>query len=170
MTLYVYVLKTCPHTHFPDAPFPLQCQTILVIENNMNCELCLATEESILWQGQNCRVILVNDSDYPGFCRIIWNEHIKEMTDLSIQMRTEFMNTVFTVENAVRTVMQPDKINLASLGNMTPHLHWHVIPRFKDDKHFPNPIWGVALRKIRVTKINKIHDRLRTAILKNMTT
>ena len=53
---------------------------------------------------------------------------------------------------------------------MTPHLHWHVIPRFKDDKHFPNPIWGVALRKIRVTKIDKIHDRLRTAILKNMTT
>jgi diadenosine tetraphosphate (Ap4A) HIT family hydrolase len=44
-------------------------------------------------------------------------------------------------------VMHPDKINLASLGNMTPHLHWHVIPRFKQDKHFPQPIWGVPQRE-----------------------
>jgi diadenosine tetraphosphate (Ap4A) HIT family hydrolase len=39
--------------------------------------------------------------------------------------------------------MAPDKINLASLGNVVPHLHWHVIPRFADDPHFPNPVWGV---------------------------
>ena len=44
--------------------------------------------------------------------------------------------------------LQPDKINLASFGNMVPHLHWHVIPRFKDDMHFPNPIWGQVERSI----------------------
>jgi diadenosine tetraphosphate (Ap4A) HIT family hydrolase len=43
--------------------------------------------------------------------------------------------------------MQPDKINLASLGNVVPHLHWHVIPRFVDDPHFPNPVWGVKVRE-----------------------
>jgi diadenosine tetraphosphate (Ap4A) HIT family hydrolase len=43
-------------------------------------------------------------------------------------------------------VLQPDKINLASLGNVVPHLHWHVIPRFADDPHFPNPVWGQRLR------------------------
>ena len=42
--------------------------------------------------------------------------------------------------------VNPDKINLASLGNMVPHLHWHVIPRFRDDRHFPEPIWGAPQR------------------------
>jgi diadenosine tetraphosphate (Ap4A) HIT family hydrolase len=42
--------------------------------------------------------------------------------------------------------MQPDKINLASLGNVVPHLHWHVIPRFADDAHFPSPIWASPQR------------------------
>ncbi|MHB1094167.1 HIT family protein [Thiobacillus sp.] len=47
----------------------------------------------------------------------------------------------------MRDVMRPDKINLASLGNVVPHLHWHVVPRFGDDPHFPNPVWGKKLRE-----------------------
>lgn len=56
------------------------------------------------------------------------------------------MKTVFAVETAMRKVLQPDKINLASLGNKTPHIHWHIVPRFSDDKHFPNSHWGEATR------------------------
>jgi len=113
-------------------------------------------------------VILVGDADFPGFCRVIWNEHIKEMTDLPAQMREEFMQTVFAVESAVREVMQPEKINLASLGNMTPHLHWHVIPRFSDDKCFPHPVWSVPVRTSRVPTATDIQVHLSTAILKNI--
>ena len=57
------------------------------------------------------------------------------------------MNVVFAVETAIREIIHPDKINLASLGNKTPHLHWHVIPRFENDKHFPNSHWGEAMRE-----------------------
>lgn len=134
----------------------------------MNCELCTTTGETLLWQNQHCRVILVADTDYHGFCRVIWNDHIKEMTDLSMQMRTELMNIVFAVESAVREVMQPEKINLASLGNMTPHLHWHIIPRYKDDKHFPNPIWATPLRSTRSPEKSDIGARLTSSILKNL--
>jgi diadenosine tetraphosphate (Ap4A) HIT family hydrolase len=42
--------------------------------------------------------------------------------------------------------MQPKKINLASLGNMVPHLHWHIIPRYTDDAHFPAPVWAESQR------------------------
>jgi diadenosine tetraphosphate (Ap4A) HIT family hydrolase len=68
------------------------------------------------------------------------------MTDLSWPDRTILMNAVWQVEQAVRDVMQPDKVNVASLGNVVPHLHWHVIPRYNDDAHFPGPIWGAAHR------------------------
>lgn len=56
------------------------------------------------------------------------------------------MDVVLATERAVRRVVQPDKINLASFGNVVPHLHWHVIPRWRDDSHFPESIWGKAQR------------------------
>ncbi|MEO6023346.1 MAG: HIT family protein [Burkholderiales bacterium] len=114
----------------------------------MSCDLCETVDGELLWQDQRCRVVLVDDPNYAGFCRVIWQNHIREMTDLSGEDCTHFMSIVFAVEETLREIMQPDKINLASLGNMTPHLHWHVIPRFVGDKHFPNPIWGAAMRSV----------------------
>ncbi|MGY1488906.1 HIT family protein [Methylobacillus pratensis] len=112
-----------------------------------NCDLCTTAGGEILWQDELCRVVRVEDQDYPGFCRVILNRHVKEMSDLRPADRDHLMLVVFAVEEAVREVMRPDKINLASLGNMTPHVHWHVIPRYKRDRHFPNPIWGEAKRE-----------------------
>ena len=56
------------------------------------------------------------------------------------------MQVVFAVETVVRRLFAPDKINLASFGNMVPHVHWHIIPRWQDDRHFPEPVWGNAHR------------------------
>jgi diadenosine tetraphosphate (Ap4A) HIT family hydrolase len=106
------------------------------------CELCVHAGGAVLWRNTACRVVLVDDADYPGFCRVIWNAHVKEMTDLPADGQQHCMRVVLAVESALRKVLKPHKINLASFGNMTPHLHWHVIPRFKHDAHFPNPIWG----------------------------
>lgn len=116
-------------------------------ETEMTCELCKDAGETLLWRDELCRVIRVDDDAYPGFCRVILNRHVKEMTDLDASERSQLMDVVFAVEAAVREVIQPDKINLASFGNVVPHLHWHVIPRFVDDKHFPNSIWGEAKRE-----------------------
>jgi diadenosine tetraphosphate (Ap4A) HIT family hydrolase len=96
----------------------------------------------VLWQDGFCRVTLVGDADYPGFCRVILERHMSEMTDLSAPERARLMDTVFAAEAALREVLAPDKINLASLGNVVAHLHWHVIPRYRDDRHFPKPIWA----------------------------
>jgi diadenosine tetraphosphate (Ap4A) HIT family hydrolase len=117
------------------------------VNNERDCELCNQPGGSLLWQDEFCRVVLVADDDYPGFCRVIWKRHIKEMTDLSAAEQAHLMATVFAVEAAIREVIKPDKINLASLGNLTPHIHWHVIPRFKHDRHFPGTIWGATLRE-----------------------
>lgn len=113
---------------------------------NMTCELCTDVGGELLWQDKVCRVVRVNDPDYPGFCRVIWKQHVQEMTDLIVDERLHLMAVTFAVEQAVRQVLSPHKINLASLGNVTPHLHWHVIPRFMDDRHFPNPVWGQTQR------------------------
>jgi len=113
----------------------------------MGCELCDSKGGEELYRNDQLRVVLVEDAQYPGFCRVIWNAHVKEMTDLAPAERSALMQMVMKVESALREALNPDKINLASLGNMTPHLHWHVIPRFRDDAHFPSPVWAQPQRQ-----------------------
>lgn len=112
-----------------------------------HCPLCTPTPHEILWQDDFCRVVLLNDADYPAYCRVELLAHIKEMTDLQSPQRAQMMKVVFAVETAMREVLNPTKINLASLGNKTPHVHWHIVPRFENDKHFPNSHWGEAVRE-----------------------
>ena len=111
------------------------------------CEFCDSPGGAVLWQNATCRVVKVDEPDYPGFCRVILNRHAREMTDLDPAERAEMMRVVFEVEAVVRECMGADKMNLASLGNMTPHVHWHVVPRFADDRHFPGPIWAAPKRE-----------------------
>ena len=110
------------------------------------CELCASVGGELLWQDETCRVVRVDDPHYPGFCRVILNRHAAEMSDLPAHERRHVMDVVFAVEFALRELLQPDKINLASFGNMVPHVHWHVIPRWQDDRHFPQPTWGPVQR------------------------
>ena len=111
------------------------------------CEFCTSPGGAVLWQNDLCRVVKVDEPDYPGYCRVILKRHARELTDLNQSERGALMSVVFAVEAAVRETMQPDKMNVASLGNMTPHVHWHVVPRFRDDRHFPNPIWAAPQRE-----------------------
>ena len=112
-----------------------------------DCDFCNGPGGAILWQNGLCRVVRVDDPDYPGFCRVILGRHVREMTELSEAERAALMAVVFAVEEVMRATMRPDKMNLASLGNMTPHVHWHVIPRYRDDRHFPGPVWAAAQRE-----------------------
>lgn len=112
-----------------------------------DCELCHLAVPAV-WQDEKLSVILVDDANYPGFCRVIWREHVREMSDLARDDRLLLNEAVFRVEEAVREVMQPLKVNVASLGNVVPHLHWHIIPRYADDAHFPAPVWAQAARQL----------------------
>ena len=114
--------------------------------NPHDCPLCQPRGEIVLWQDAHTRVVRVDDPAHPGFCRVIWNAHVAEMTDLAPAQRYHLMQLVFAVETALRHALQPAKINLASLGNQVPHLHWHVIARFADDATFPDAIWAPPRR------------------------
>lgn len=111
-----------------------------------DCELCQLAVTPV-WRNAQFAVILVDDAAYPGFVRVIWHDHVREMSDLVDADRLAINDAVWQVELAVRAVMAPHKINVASLGNVVPHLHWHIIPRYLDDAHFPAPVWAAAVRE-----------------------
>ena len=113
----------------------------------MDCELCERDGGRLLWRDKFCRIVRVPLDDYPGYCRVVLNRHAREMTDLDAGERERLMRAVFACETAMRELFAPEKINLASLGNQVPHLHWHVIARHTDDCNFPDPIWAPAKRQ-----------------------
>ncbi len=112
----------------------------------MSCELCASDGGTLLWRDEFCRVVRADVPGYPGLLRVIVNRHVREMTDLEPIDRERLMRVVFACERVLRETSRPDKINLASLGNAVPHVHWHVIARHADDRHFPDAIWAAPRR------------------------
>jgi diadenosine tetraphosphate (Ap4A) HIT family hydrolase len=111
-----------------------------------SCRLCKEEGGSLIWSGVDCRIVQVSDPDLPGFCRVIWHQHVAEMSGLNQSQRDLLMRVVVGVEEVIGSAMKPAKINLASLGNQVPHLHWHIIPRYEDDPYFPDSIWSEKRR------------------------
>jgi diadenosine tetraphosphate (Ap4A) HIT family hydrolase len=122
---------------------------------NTNCPLCTSDGGELIWKNHELRVILANEPELPGFCRVVWNEHVAEMSDLSLDQRGRLLHIMFLIEKTMRDVMQPDKVNLAALGNMVPHLHWHIIPRFKEDVFFPGSAWSEKQRESNAAHLQK---------------
>ena len=121
----------------------------------MSCVFCDSDGGVVLWRDASLRIVLADEPGYPGLCRVIWNSHVAEFTDLDATSRARLMDAVAATERAVRQVMKPGKVNLASLGNQVPHLHWHVIPRYADDAHFPKPIWATPERDVAEVRIDE---------------
>ena len=94
------------------------------------------------------RVIRAIDADHPAFYRVIWNDHVAEWTDLVPENRSHIMQAVAKVETVLREALAPTKVNLASLGNVVPHLHWHVIARYDWDARWPAPVWAPKQREV----------------------
>jgi diadenosine tetraphosphate (Ap4A) HIT family hydrolase len=113
------------------------------------CVFCEGAGGEVLWRDARLRIVLADEPDHPGFVRVIWNAHVREMTDLPGGDRDHCMRAVFAAESALRALLRPDKVNLACLGNVVPHIHWHVVPRFRDDARFPNVVWGPRVRDAR---------------------
>ncbi len=109
-----------------------------------DCPLCQPPGAEVLWRNDQLRVVRVDDDAHPGYVRVIWHDHVAEMTDLHDAARHQIMRMVWLVEQVQRDILQPDKVNLAQFGNMVSHVHWHIVPRWRDDTHFPNPIWASA--------------------------
>lgn len=112
------------------------------------CELCEQEGGIPVFRDDALRVIRAQDTDHPAFYRVIWNAHVAEWTDLPPPDRSRIMQAVAKVETVLREHLKPTKVNLASLGNVVPHLHWHVIARFDWDARWPAPVWAPKNKEV----------------------
>ena len=111
-----------------------------------DCPLCREDGGALIWRGARLRVIRADEAGFPAFYRVVWNAHVAEFSDLNAPERAHCMEVVAQVEQALRQYLQPTKVNIAALGNMVPHLHWHVVAPFDWDSQFPGPMGATAQR------------------------
>ncbi|KZY42414.1 histidine triad (HIT) protein [Pseudoalteromonas shioyasakiensis] len=89
-----------------------------------------------------CKVLLMNDSQYPWFILVPRVAGVKEIIDLSEELQITLLQESGKLSKLLQQVFNPDKLNVAALGNMVPQLHVHHIARFTTDAAWPTPIWG----------------------------
>ena len=124
------------------------------------CPLCTGIGGALVFQGEKFRVIRADEAGFPAFYRVVWTAHVAEFSDLDDADRNLCMTVVTQVEQALREHLEPTKINLAALGNVVPHLHWHVIARFDWDTHFPAPVWATPKRAVDEVREQAVCARL----------
>lgn len=88
------------------------------------------------------RLVLYDDQTFPGYCFVILREHATELFHLTPAIRTALLEDVCRAAEALERAFRPTKINYAVLGNQSPHIHWHLIPRHAGDPAWPRPVWS----------------------------
>lgn len=111
------------------------------------CPLCVPEGERVVAANGKFRIIRVPDTEFPGYFRLIWNDHVREVSDLPAEDRVIMWEALTRLEMIILETMAPDKVNWAQFGTMVPHLHWHLIPRFADDAAFPDSYWSPCRHK-----------------------
>lgn len=89
-----------------------------------------------------CQVRLINNSDYIWLILVPQQNNIVEITDLPPPKYNLFCSEIHLVSQIMQKLFKPDKLNIATIGNIVRQLHVHIIARFKNDKLFPKPVWG----------------------------
>jgi diadenosine tetraphosphate (Ap4A) HIT family hydrolase len=89
------------------------------------------------------RIFLNEDQFFPGYVLLVLRRHVTELYDLSVAERATLMEEVSRVAQALARVFRPVKMNYELLGNLVPHIHWHLVPRLATDPGLRGPIWTV---------------------------
>jgi diadenosine tetraphosphate (Ap4A) HIT family hydrolase len=92
---------------------------------------------------ETSRVFLHEDQFFPGYVLLVLRRHVTELYDLSVAERATLMEEVSRVAQALARVFRPVKMNYELLGNLVPHIHWHLVPRLATDPGLRGPIWTV---------------------------
>ncbi len=114
----------------------------------MNCSLCdrvkLTQEKKypyLIHEFTHSFLMLGEHQFFRGYCVLVSKAHFKEMTDMPSFMQAEMFQEMMKVSAVLQKHFQPAKMNLCSLGNVVPHVHWHFFPRYSDDPQFTDPPW-----------------------------
>ncbi|MCL2760502.1 MAG: HIT family protein [Desulfuromonadales bacterium] len=117
----------------------------------MNCPMCIKWKEEPkmrIAELKYCYLMLNQDQFFPGYSLLFTKEHITETFYLKRAARGGVVEELNRVAEVLFKIFEPAKINYELLGNMVPHMHWHIVPRFTTDSCWPNSIWSKPHKEV----------------------
>ena len=125
----------------------------------------LAADTIALAEWGLCRVLLMNDSNFPWLVLVPARPGLKDFHDLAPADHGPAMAEIGRASRALDLAFRPHKLNVAALGNVVPQLHIHVVARFTHDAAWPRPIWGVVPAKpYSAAELTAMTARLKTLL------
>jgi diadenosine tetraphosphate (Ap4A) HIT family hydrolase len=104
---------------------------------------------SIIYESETIK-IETEESEIP-WLKIFTYYPYKEMSEVPKEIKYEIYYLLDIIEKEMLDYYKPKKINIASFGNYMPHVHWHIMARFKEDSYYPEPMWGKKQRESSLT-------------------
>lgn len=102
----------------------------------------LAADTVFVADWQLCRVLLMDDAQFPWLVLVPRRQGLAELDDLAERERTRLMREILRAMKVLRGVVECDKLNVGALGNIVRQLHVHVVARRENDAAWPGPVWG----------------------------
>jgi diadenosine tetraphosphate (Ap4A) HIT family hydrolase len=136
--------------------------------NKSVCEFCdplnLWPSELIVGSLTSSTIVLSKDQYFYGWCLVIAKEHVVDLFELNNNVRSDLEADVCIVSKAIQELFSPDIMNYAAFGNVIPHLHWNVMPRYKDDGLWGAPPWPHDPKKLPIVEAKKLAAQIRLAV------
>jgi len=108
-----------------------------------------------IWALRVSTLYLLRNQTYRGHCILTFDpRHAARPDELSHDEWISYSRDLRSATRAVMAACRPDHINVELLGNQVPHLHWHVIPRYRDDPRWGSAIWTTTAEELRHTVLN----------------
>ncbi len=106
---------------------------------------------------------------YAGHCVLVYDlAHVTRIDELTPKGWQTLAADIHRAERALMQVFKPDHINVASLGQVVPHLHWHIIPRYKSDPRWGGPIWTTDSQEMQQVLLDESAYEERQAQIKDV--
>ena len=102
----------------------------------------LAADTVVVGDLPLCRLLLINDAQYPWTILVPRREGLREIYELNATDQPQFWRESEQLSKALMAHFKGDKLNVAALGNIVPQLHIHHIVRYAGDPAWPAPVWG----------------------------
>jgi diadenosine tetraphosphate (Ap4A) HIT family hydrolase len=110
---------------------------------------------------------LSKNQTYRGHCQLIFDpRHVARLDQLSADEWRAFSIDLFNTQVAIMRTVRPDHVNVESLGNIVPHVHWHIVPRYRGDPRWGSPIWPTSLDDMVDTRLSAEEQRALVQSLK----
>jgi diadenosine tetraphosphate (Ap4A) HIT family hydrolase len=110
------------------------------------------------------KLYLMNNANFPWLILVPKKNDLVELIDLNFDDQTKLLREINLISQILKKKYSPDKINIATLGNIVSQLHIHIIARFKNDIAFPKPVWGFEAKNYQESEKNLLISEIKNLL------